>query len=180
MSGSGEVPDFEAWANARGAALLRFAYLVTGDPGRAEEAVQDALVSVCPRWRRIAGAGNPEAYVRRSVVNAAATSWRRFRRRETPVADVPLIPEGIDELADAVAAREAAWALCSTLPTRQRAAVVLRYYEGLSDVEIGAVLGCSPGTVRSQIHRVMRGDARDRPGQQTNDRRCRWPREHRY
>ena len=68
---------------------------------------------------------------------------------------MPLISDRTDELADAVAAREAAWALCSTLPTRQRAAVVLRYYEGLSDAEIGAILGCSPGTVRSQIHRAL-------------------------
>jgi RNA polymerase sigma-70 factor (sigma-E family) len=155
MADGGEVPDFEVWVRARGAALLRFAYLITGDPGRAEEAVQDTLASVCPRWGRIAHGGDPEAYVRRSVVNAAATSWRRFRRRETPVAEVPPTPEGTDELADAVAAREAAWALCSTLPTRQRAAVVLRYYEGLSDAEIGAILGCSPGTVRSQIHRAL-------------------------
>ena len=155
MGGSGEIPDFEAWARARGAALLRFAYLVTGDPSRAEEAVQDALVSVCPRWHRIVRSGDPDAYVRRSVVNAAVTAWLRFRRRETLVAEVPLISDRTDELADAVAAREAAWALCSTLPTRQRAAVVLRYYEGLSDAEIGAILGCSPGTVRSQIHRAL-------------------------
>ncbi|MGH8833758.1 MAG: SigE family RNA polymerase sigma factor [Actinomycetes bacterium] len=155
MGAGAEDPDFEAWARARGAALLRFAYLVTGDSGRAEEAVQDALVSVCPRWRRIVHRGDPEAYVRRTVVNAAATSWRRFRRREMPVADVPLIPAETDELADAVAVRDAAWALCSTLPARQRAAVVLRYYEGLSDAEIGAILGCSPGTVRSQIHRAL-------------------------
>jgi RNA polymerase sigma factor (sigma-70 family) len=72
-----------------------------------------------------------------------------------PVADVPLIPAETDELADAVAVRDAAWSLCSTLPARQRAAVVLRYYEGLSDAEIGAILGCSPGTVRSQIHRAL-------------------------
>jgi RNA polymerase sigma-70 factor (sigma-E family) len=159
MGGGGAVgdgddaPDFEAWARARGPALLKFAYLVTGDRGRAEEAVQDALVSVCPRWHRIVRGGNPEAYVRRSIVNADRALWRRFRRRETLVAGVPFA--ALVDVADEVATRDAAWGLCLTLPRRQRAAVVLRYYEGLSDAEIGAILGCSPATVRSQIHRAL-------------------------
>jgi RNA polymerase sigma-70 factor (sigma-E family) len=148
-----EAPDFEAWARARSPALLKFAYLVTGDRGRAEEAVQDALVSVCPRWHRIVHGGNPEAYVRRSIVNADRALWRRFRRRETLVGGVPVV--ALVDVADEVATRDAAWGLCSTLPRRQRAAVVLRYYEGLSDAEIGAILGCSPATVRSQIHRAL-------------------------
>ena len=105
------------------------------------------------RWRRIVRGGNPEAYVRRSIVNADRALWRRFRRRETLVAGVPLV--ALVDVADEVATRDAAWGLCSTLPRRQRAAVVLRYYEGLSDAEIGAILGCSPGTVRSQIHRAL-------------------------
>jgi RNA polymerase sigma-70 factor (sigma-E family) len=157
VGGGGEVPDFEAWARARGPALLKFAYLVTGDRGRAEEAVQDALVSVCLRWGRVVRGGDPEAYLRRCIVNADRALWRRLRRREGRerlAAGGPLGALGVD-VANEVAARDAAWGLCSTLPRRQRAAVVLRYYEGLSDTEIAAILGCSPGTVRSQIHRAL-------------------------
>ena len=148
------APDFEAWVHARGPALLRFAYLLTGDPSRAEEAVQDALVAACSRWRRIVRADDPEAYVRRMVVNADVSRWRRFLRRETPVEVV----RGDVVVADpsmAVTEEQAAWALVRGLPARQRAAVVLRFYEGLPDREIAEILGCAEGTVRSQISRAL-------------------------
>jgi RNA polymerase sigma-70 factor (sigma-E family) len=150
-------PDFESWVEARGAALLRFAYLVAGERTRAEEAVQEALISVWPRWRWILRRGDPEAYVRRSIVNAGTSSWRRFRRREVPVADPVDAPasSATNDPADELADQDAAWSLCASLPVKQRAAVVLRYYEGLSDAEIAAVLGCTAATVRSQIHRAL-------------------------
>lgn len=147
-------PDFESWVEARSAALLRFAYLVLGERTRAEEAVQEALVAVWPRWRWVVGRGDPEAYVRRSIVNAGTSWWRRFRRRELLVAEPVDVEETLDP-ADELADQDAAWALCASLPAKQRAAVVLRYYEGLSDTEIAAVLGCTAGTVRSQIHRAL-------------------------
>lgn len=148
--------DFDTWVTARGASLLRFAYLMTRDHSRAEEAVQDALVAAYLRWARIQRAGDPEAYVRRSIVNADISRWRRFFRRETPVDDPDALgpPESRD-LASDHAEQEAVWSLCASLPTRQRAAVVLRYYEGCSDAEIAEVLGCTAGTVRSQIHRAL-------------------------
>jgi RNA polymerase sigma-70 factor (sigma-E family) len=146
-------PDFDDWVRARGAALLRFGYLVTHDRSRAEEAVQDALVALYPRWAKVNRDGDPERYVRRSIVNADITRWRRFRRRETPVADLHALG-GVQYDADLVE-QDATWRLCATLPTRQRAAVVLRFYEGMADAEIAAVLGCSAGTVRSQIHRAL-------------------------
>ena len=79
-----ETPDFDEWVAQRGAALLRFAYLLTRDHARAEEAVQDALIAAYSRWTRICRGQDPEAYVRRSIVNADISRWRRFLRRETP------------------------------------------------------------------------------------------------
>ncbi|HWD81607.1 MAG TPA: SigE family RNA polymerase sigma factor [Kribbella sp.] len=149
-----ETPDFDDWVTQRGAALLRFAYLVTRDHSRAEEAVQDALIAAYSRWTRICRVQDPEAYVRRSIVNADISRWRRFFRRETPSLDtVPAT--ATPDPAVAQAEHDAVWALCATLPAKQRAAVVLRYYEDLPDAEIALILDCSPATVRSQIHRAL-------------------------
>ena len=149
-----EKPDFDEWVTQRGAALLRFAYLITRDHARAEEAVQDALLAAYSRWTRICRDQDPEAYVRRSIVNADISRWRRFFRRETPAADPAADSTGPDH-AEAQAEQDAVWTLCATLPTKQRAAVVLRYYEDLPDAEIAEILDCSPATVRSQIHRAL-------------------------
>ncbi|MEV8378690.1 SigE family RNA polymerase sigma factor [Kribbella sp. NPDC056861] len=147
--------DFDEWVRARGAALLRFAYLVTRDHTRAEEAVQDALVAAYSRWSRIQSAGDPEAYLRRAVVNADISRWRKFFRRETPVGEAAGFDSATADHAGPYAEHDAVWALCASLPTKQRAAVVLRYYEGLPDNEIAEILDCTPGTVRSQIHRAL-------------------------
>lgn len=157
MSGSDDLPDFQSWVSAHGDALTRFAYLVTGDHDRAADAVQDALVAACVRWRRIVARGDPDAYLRRCVVNADRSRWRRFRRRERLAADPTLFGEpgtGADT-AGRVVDEDAMWSLCQQLPPRQRAAIVLRYYDGYSDAEIAAVLACSVSTVRSQIHRGL-------------------------
>ncbi|TDO58156.1 RNA polymerase sigma-70 factor (sigma-E family) [Kribbella sp. VKM Ac-2571] len=149
-----ETPEFDEWVAQRGAALLRFAYLLTRDHARAEEAVQDALIAAYSRWTRICRGQDPEAYVRRSIVNADISRWRRFLRRETPTAD-PVQTSSRPDHADAQAEQDAVWTLCATLPAKQRAAVVLRYYEDLPDAEIAEILDCSPATVRSQIHRAL-------------------------
>ncbi|TDD54933.1 SigE family RNA polymerase sigma factor [Kribbella antibiotica] len=148
-----ERPEFDDWVAQRGAALLRFAYLVTRDHSRAEEAVQDALISAYPRWKKISRDGDPEAYVRRSIVNADISRWRKFFRRETVTDELFVAPSPDPALAHADA--DAVWVLCATLPTKQRAAVVLRYYEDLPDGDIAVILECSPATVRSQIHRAL-------------------------
>ena len=143
--------DFEEWVTARGQALLRFAYLVTGDARAAEDAVQEALTSACARWDTISRARDPEAYVRRMVANAHVSWWRRVVRREVPVAQVhdrPVVGADGDEV-------HAVWALCATLPRGQRAAVVLRFYEGLSYAEVADVLGIAEPTARSQVHRAL-------------------------
>ena len=150
-----EIPDFDDWVTQRGAALLRFAYLVTRDHSRAEEAVQDALIAAYSRWARICRGQDPEAYVRRSIVNADISRWRRFFRRETPTENAGTSSAPAPDHAVAQAEQDAVWALCATLPTKQRAAVVLRYYEDLPDAEIAVILDCSPATVRSQIHRAL-------------------------
>lgn len=149
-----ETPEFDEWVAQRGAALLRFAYLLTRDHARAEEAVQDALIAAYSRWARICRGQDPEAYVRRSIVNADISRWRRFLRRETPTADLTPSGSGPDH-AETQAEQDAVWTLCATLPTKQRAAVILRYYEDLPDAEIADILDCSPATVRSQIHRAL-------------------------
>lgn len=144
--------DFESWVAARGPALLRFAYLVTRDAHDAEDAVQEALASACGRWERISRTNDPDAYVRRMIANAHVSFWRRFAKRETPVAEV-----AVDQPVEGstLPEDEAVWQLCGTLPRRQRAAVVLRFYEDLSYAQIAAVLQCSEATVRSQISRAL-------------------------
>ncbi len=144
-------PTFDAWASARVAGLLRFAYLVTGSQHAAEDAVQDALASACAKWARVSRTRDPDAYVRRMVVNAHVSGWRRTRR-ESPVAEVR------DASYDATAhgdTGDAVWRVCSGLPRQQRAAVVLRFYEDLDYPEIADVLGLAEATVRSHVHRAL-------------------------
>ena len=107
--------SFDDWAEARVAALLRFAYLVTGSQHAAEDAVQSALTRACEKWSRVRRADDPDAYVRRMVVNAHVSGWRRAGRRESPVAEV----HGSASVnpADAVAEADAVWRVCSGLPS---------------------------------------------------------------
>lgn len=145
-------PAFDDWVAARGASLLRFAYVVTGSQHAAEDAVQDALARACERWGRVGRTDDPETYVRRMVVNAHISRWRRTRR-ESPV---DVVPEGRGaDHATRVSTADAVWTVCRSLPPRQRAAVVLRYYEDLDYPEIAALLGCSEVTVRSHVHRAL-------------------------
>ena len=157
---SAPAADFDAWVLVNGSDLLRFAFLVLGDRHRAEEAVQEALVRACGRWRRVSAADDPRAYVRRMVVNADISWWRKVGRREQPVDEIftrtgAAAPPSSADPATNVTEVDAMWRLCAVLPRRQRAAVVLRYYEGLPDAEIAHVLDCAEGTVRSQIHRAL-------------------------
>jgi RNA polymerase sigma-70 factor (sigma-E family) len=125
-------------------AMVRLAIALTGSDAGAEDLVQDAFVRVHARWERVE---IPTAYLRRTVVNACRSAARRARRERTvrtpELASVELLEA--DELFDALA----------MLPYRQRAALVLQYYEGLSHSEIAAVLGCRAGTVASLVHRGL-------------------------
>jgi RNA polymerase sigma-70 factor (sigma-E family) len=147
--------DFEVWVSEKADALLRFAYVLTGDANLAEDAVQDALTTACARWGRVSRADDPEAYVKRMVVNAHISWWRRFRRREAPAADPVRTARAVSDGTAARAESEAIWALCATLPDKQRAAVVLRFYEELSYAEIAQLLHCAEATARSHVHRAL-------------------------
>ncbi len=152
-----EPASFDEWALARWPALLRFARLTTGDDSDAQDAVQDALVGVYPRWRELQSAGTLEAYVRRSIVNSTISRWRKFGRREDPEAALPEMRAGEvqSDMTAALSDADLAWQLCQQLRPQQRAAVVLRFYEDLSFAEIGKVLGCPESTARSHVHRAL-------------------------
>jgi RNA polymerase sigma-70 factor (sigma-E family) len=157
-AGVGEqVPDFDSWVAARGPALLRLAYTLTGNRADAEDVVQEALARALPRWERISGVRDPDAYVRRMVVNGHTSWWRKVRRRESPVSEV--VPAGDDApAADSGMAhddRRRIWLACRALPEAQRTAVVLRFYEQLEYDEIAALTGVREGSVRSRVSRGL-------------------------
>lgn len=150
-----ETVDFDDWVATRGPALLRFAFLVTGTQQAAEDAAQSALATACSRWERIGRLHDRDAYVRRMVVNAHRSWWRKFGRRESPVEHVFSSAPYSADPATVVPHADAVWRLCQSLPTRQRASVVLRFYEDLTYREIAGILGCPEATVRSHIHRAL-------------------------
>ena len=146
--------DFDSWVAARGPAMLRLAYTLTGNTSDAEDVVQDALSRALPRWDRISRVDNVDAYVRRMVINAHTSWWRKWRRRESPTAEVTLPP--VEEPGGlAHDERDAIWLACGRLPDAQRTAIVLRYYEQLEYAEIAALTGVREGSVRSRVSRGL-------------------------
>ena len=145
--------DFDSWVAARGPALLRLAYTLTGNKADAEDVVQDALARALPRWSRISRVDNVDAYVRRMVINAHTSWWRKWRRRESPSAEVTLPP--VEDTGVPHEERDAIWQACGRLPEAQRTAVVLRYYEQLEYAEIAALTGVREGSVRSRVSRGL-------------------------
>ena len=146
--------DFESWMVARQGRLLRTAYLLTGDVHAAEDLVQTALAKLYLAWDRVADAPSVDAYARKILVNEHTSSWRRlWRHREvvtdTSSHDVPVRDAEYDGVSAAL------WSAVRALPDRQRAVVVLRYYEQLSEREAAEALGISPGTVKSQASRAL-------------------------
>jgi RNA polymerase sigma-70 factor (sigma-E family) len=150
LAAESEFRDFVA---ARGAALHRTAYLLVGDWGLAEDLVQTALVKTYLAWRRLGGIGAVEPYTRKVLVNTAASGWRRRWRGERPGRTLPEPP--VADGADARAERDRVWQLVRGLPPRQRAVIVLRYYEDLTEAETARLLDISVGTVKSQSARAM-------------------------
>jgi RNA polymerase sigma-70 factor (sigma-E family) len=148
--------DFDDFVAARWGALLRMAYLLSGDRDRAEDLVQTALVRAHRHWSRIRRDGTPEAYVRKTVVNLNNDWWRRLGSRERRVTSVPEEQGGLtaDPYA-AVELRDELWTALRQLPPRMRAALVLRYFEDLSEADTAAILGCSLGSVKSQCSRGL-------------------------
>ena len=150
ISGGGE--DFSAFAVSRWPGLVRLAFGLTGDRWAAEDIAQVTLARAYVAWRRVRRADDPDAYLRRILINASNRRFRRHRVAELP-GDLP--ETAVEGPADLVGERAALLAALRQLPARQRAVVVLRYWEDLSDAQIAAALGCSPGTVRSQLSRAL-------------------------
>ncbi|GAA1502598.1 SigE family RNA polymerase sigma factor [Dactylosporangium maewongense] len=151
---------FEEFVEARLQALLRYAVMLTGDPHTAQDLVQETMIRAQLKWRRIAAASVPEHYVKRMLTNAYIDLHRgSWLRRVVLRAELPSEAANRDlvvaDHAGASADRDQMWIWLARLPRRQRAALVLRYYESLSDVEIAEVLGCAIGTVRSLISRAL-------------------------
>lgn len=150
--------SFEAFVAARSRHLLHAAHLLTGDRHRAEDLLQTALTRAYLRWDRI---DEPEGYVRRTMVNAHTDWWRKKPWREQSTDLVPDV--AAPDVSGSYEERDAVLAALATLSGRQRAVVVLRYYEGLSEAEIACALGCSAGTVKSAASRAM-AKLREHPG----------------
>ncbi len=148
------VTTFDEYVAARGAGLVRFAILLTGDGHRAEDLVQEALARAYLRWEWIGRSDQPDIYIRRMLVNASRSWWRRRSSREVPIEWAVERPASGDLVAES-ADRDAMWRLIATLPYRQRAVLVLRYYEDLGDADIAEILDCSTGTVRTHAMRAL-------------------------
>jgi len=129
--------------------LFRLTYAISGDAGRAEDAVQSALAKAYASWPRVSSARHPEAYVRQMAVNEVLGVRRRSWWKSERSGHVPDVETG-DSAEQALVDRAEVWAALSSLAPRQRAVLVLRYYEDLTEQEIAEVLGCSRGTVKSQ------------------------------
>jgi RNA polymerase sigma-70 factor (sigma-E family) len=156
-----EPEGFRDFVAARSPALLRSAWLLTGDEALAQDLVQTALARVWPRWSRLAEPSRAEAYVRRVIVTTYVDWWRRRWRAEQPTAEVPDRRRYGDEYAIAEVRHDLAVAM-ATLTRRQRAVVVLRYFEDLTEAQAAVALGCSVGTVKSQTHKAL-ARLRDHP-----------------
>jgi RNA polymerase sigma-70 factor (sigma-E family) len=147
-----EPEGFREFVAARSPALLRTAWMLTGDAHLAEDLLQAALARTWPHWLRLRD-GQPEAYVRKVMVRLTGSWWRRRWRGETPTAAVPEAASG--DVFAAVDERAVLLAALGGLPTRQRQVVVLRYYDDLSERQVADLLGCSVGTVKSQAARGL-------------------------
>jgi RNA polymerase sigma-70 factor (sigma-E family) len=149
-----EPEDFQQYVARRHLALLRTAYLLTGDHASAEDLVQTALARTWLAWGRIEDPRAVDAYVRRTLVNTHRSAWRRRRVKEVPT---DVLPETLDDAAPAEddGLRDVLWAALAQLPRQQRVTLVLRYYEDLSEAETARVLGVSVGTVKSNASRGL-------------------------
>jgi RNA polymerase sigma-70 factor (sigma-E family) len=156
--------SFEQFVQGSSSRLLTLAMLLTGhNPADAEDLLQTVLERAYRRWRRICRAGDPAPYVRRMLVNAAVDRGRLLRRRsEAPLAlqdggvggPGPAQTAASDQTA-AIANKDLLWRALAQLPAGQRAVLVLRYYEDLSEAQTAAVLGCSVGSVKTQASRAL-------------------------
>jgi RNA polymerase sigma-70 factor (sigma-E family) len=157
-------PSFTSYVRARQPVLLRTARSLTANPCDAEDLLQTALTKTYVAWERIEDHRALDGYVRRALVNTRTSQWRKRRVDEFACDELPepeFLPGGEDP-AERQALHDAMWRAIMKLPARQRAMVVLRYYEDLSEAQTAEVLGVSVGTVKSAVSRAL-GKLRDDP-----------------
>ena len=147
--------QFAEFVEASSGRLVRTAYLVLGDLAEAEDVAQEALAKVAQRWPRVRRMASPYGYARRVLFNLALEANRRRRRDPEPVAELPEFTG--DDDTEQVVARDVIVGAILMLPPRQRATLVLRYWEQLTEAETAKVLGCSVGTVKSQTSKAIQG-----------------------
>lgn len=148
--GHRDTAAFAEFAAARSGAMFRAAYLMVGDHALAEDLLQEALTKTYVAWPRLRDVNNAEAYTRKAITTTAISWWRRKSwQNERPRDDVPERDHACH--GDDIAERDWMWRELQSLPPRQRAAIVLRYYEDLTEAQTAAALGCSVGTVKSQV-----------------------------
>ncbi|WP_415947567.1 SigE family RNA polymerase sigma factor [Streptomyces sp. KLOTTS4A1] len=155
MISGADAPTFEEYAGTRWPSLYRSAYLLTGNHADAEDVAQQTLLQAYRSWSKVIGSDSPDAYLRRMLTNTFLSARRPMKRRLELLTDAPpeqdtaRPPHGLED-------RMMLWPHVKSLPPRQRAVIVLRYYEDLSEQEIADALGCSRGTVKSTAHRALK------------------------
>ncbi|MET9292225.1 SigE family RNA polymerase sigma factor [Streptomyces sp. NPDC003077] len=149
-------PSFSSYVRARGPVLLRAARSLTANPNDAEDLLQTALAKTFVAWERIEDQRALDGYVRRALVNTRTSQWRKRKVDEYPCDELPEPdPTPAPDPAESQALRDAMWRAVLRLPDRQRAMVVLRYYEDLSEAQTAEVLNVSIGTVKSAVSRAL-------------------------
>jgi RNA polymerase sigma-70 factor (sigma-E family) len=144
---------YEEFVTTRAQGLLRYGYVLTGNPHDAADLVQDALIKLRGAWPRVVNQRDPEGYARTTMARQHISVWRKHRREQL-IGEVP--EHGYqDESLTRAEGDAGLWKALASLPRRQRAVLVLRYYESLTDEEIAELLGISRGTVRSQASRAL-------------------------
>ncbi|GAA3293642.1 SigE family RNA polymerase sigma factor [Dactylosporangium vinaceum] len=146
--------SFADFVRHRGDRHLRTAVLLTGDWHAAEDLMQACLGKLYRVWDRLDTSTEPDAYLRRMLVNTHRSWWRARWRREVPRAHLPDVPAPGD-VSDAGATAEDVRSALAKLPVRQRTALVLRFFEDLSEADVAGVMGCSVGTVKTHTHRGL-------------------------
>ncbi|WP_175412419.1 SigE family RNA polymerase sigma factor [Streptomyces sp. TRM64462] len=163
-TGATGYPSFSSYVRVRGPVLLRTARSLTANPSDAEDLLQTALAKTFVAWERIEDHRALDGYVRRALVNTRTSQWRKRKVDEFACDELPEPPGQPDQpdAAERQALHDAMWRAVMRLPDRQRAMVVLRYYEDLSEAQTAAVLGVSVGTVKSAVSRAL-GKLREDP-----------------
>jgi RNA polymerase sigma-70 factor (sigma-E family) len=159
---SADATQFTAYVRTKGPTLLRTARSLTPNPADAEDLLQTALAKTYLAWDRINDHRAVDGYVRRTLVNTRTSQWRKRRVAEFTTDDLPEPVAAGPDLTEQQAQRDALLRAIGRLPPRQRAMVVLRYYEDLSEVQTAQTLGVSVGTVKSAVSRAL-GKLRDDP-----------------